>query len=40
MEITINYINQLHKKDKSTKFEYETSSQKIPFLDAMVYKEK
>ena len=39
-EQSITFINELNKNHKTIKFEYEISSQKIPFLDTMVYKEK
>ena len=39
-EQLITFINKLNKKHKAIKFEYEISSQKIPFLDTMVYKDK
>ena len=36
----IKFINELNKKHKTIKFEHKISSQKIPFLDTMVYKDK
>ena len=39
-EQLITFINGLNKKHKTIKFEYEISSQKIPLLDTMVYKDK
>lgn len=34
------FINELNKKHETIKLEYKISSQKIPFLDAMVHKDK
>ena len=39
-EQLITFINELNRKHKTIKFEYEISSQKIPFLDTMVDKDK
>ena len=39
-EQSITSINELNRKHKTIKFEYEISSQKIPFLDTMVDKDK
>ena len=39
-EQLITFINELNKKHKAIKFEYEISSQKIKFLDTMVYRDK
>ena len=39
-EQLITLVVELNKKHKTIKFEYEISSQKIPFLNTMVYKDK
>ena len=39
-EQLITFITELNRKHKTIKFEYEISSQKIPFSDTMVDKDK